>query len=152
MPIGVARLYAMHLTRYIWRVCIGITSIVLFCVIVWALITETITPAQFTIIVAAGLLFWLVILARIPSCQVRPFSVPKALEEAGWTPEVVARRFADELSSIASKARSADLPFPLEEAVLLPEIEVPGTGLSSTAVDDALRFVLKHEKIKIIGK
>jgi len=152
MPIGIARLYAMYLARFakyiIWRVCIGI---VVFGV-VWALITERITAAQFTIIVAACLLFWLVILPRPPSCQVRPFSVPKALEEAGWTPEVVARRFVDALSSIASKARSVDLPFPLEEAVLLPEIEVPGTGLSFAAVDDALRFVLKHEKIKIIGE
>ncbi len=82
-----------------------------------------------------------------------PISVPARMQEAGMTPEVVARRLQDDIVAIGSRVRGE--PMRRAGAELSgnqPDFSVPFTGLSLSGVVSVLRDVLRMPETRVGGE
>jgi tetratricopeptide (TPR) repeat protein len=83
---------------------------------------------------------------------IEPISVPKALSDNGYTPEVAGHRLRDALNSYGSRSRSGpfsdeansylNLDLNIADRDELPDFVVPQIGLSLSAIVSSIRSVL----------
>jgi tetratricopeptide (TPR) repeat protein len=81
---------------------------------------------------------------------VDPIAVPKQLEEAGLTPQVMANRLGDKLQEIEKSTNTSvkkDVLGAGEQELAVPEIEIPGTKLGLRSVVEVGRSIFgRHPK------
>jgi tetratricopeptide (TPR) repeat protein len=82
-----------------------------------------------------------------------PFSVPKSLQEDGYSPEALANQVADQIADISRHARTnaARREFHTSSEVATPDVEVPETGMSWHAVVQFLQSALNRQPTYISG-
>ncbi len=94
---------------------------------------------------------------------IEPISVPKALSDNGYTPEVAGHRLRDALNSYASHSRTDLFPTDLNSNLTnldlnladrgeLPDFVVPQLGLSLSAIVSSIRSVLHSRRANDIGR
>lgn len=94
---------------------------------------------------------------------IQPISVPKALADRGYTPDVAAQRLHDALDRFANagmkRFATYEVPVnsPLKPAAIslqadTPTIEVPTTGISLNAIETSLREFLGNVNHRISGE
>jgi len=86
--------------------------------------------------------------------EIQPIAMPKSLIEAGYSPEVVARRLQDALDRLADAATTAGgKALPISMHGEAPEIVVPTVGVSLSTVATYLqRFLGYSPRTRITGE
>jgi tetratricopeptide (TPR) repeat protein len=81
---------------------------------------------------------------------IQPLSVPKELEERGYTPEVAGKRLRDALDKFAKSVNTAMKDPEIALQGELPNIVVPSVGISLDALVASLRTLLRSTRSKAI--
>ncbi len=81
------------------------------------------------------------------------FSVPKAFEDAGYTPEAIDNQIVDQVINIENHARTARKDnFSVPDSQSMLDVEVPATGLSFKTVVEILQDFLRLEPLRVSGE
>ncbi len=83
---------------------------------------------------------------------VEPITVPASLASLGYSEKVVAGRFVDELEAIATVARTRKQSSALVAGWRMPDIEVPGSGISVQSLARVLATGFGRGERKISGE
>jgi tetratricopeptide (TPR) repeat protein len=119
-------------------------------------VAKTATIGNFVTVIWVGLsvmICWLIAQDLMRDVvTIEPISVPKALSDSGYTPEVAGHRLRDALNSYASRSRTgpfadesnSNLDLNIADRSELPDFVVPQIGLSLNALVSSMRSVLHY--------